>query len=74
MTSTRPTQGRITLGATVYLDGVAWGVWSPAPGRGQWWLTRYDDEGKHHTTQAAGKDLELAIHRRVAKGKAKAKG
>jgi len=61
--------GRITLGATVYLDGVAWGVWAPAPGRGHWWLTRYDDDGKHHVTEAKGSDLVLAVHHNLRKGK-----
>lgn len=67
---TRPTQGRITLGATVYLDGVAWGVWAPAPARGTWWLSRYDDAGKHHTIEAKGSDLVLAVHHNLANTKA----
>lgn len=61
--------GRITLGATVYLDGVAWGVWAPAPARGTWWLSRYDDDGKHQTIEAKGSELVLAIHHEAAKAK-----
>lgn len=66
----RPTHGKITLGATVYLDGVAWQVWSQAPGRGMWWLARYDDAGKHHTTQARSSDITLEHAHKLAQAKA----